>query len=73
MTVNACVELLKQRLGKHRISLDNLVYIVTNGASVMLSDEMLVIPKHELCIVHVIHLAISEIPYKTLQQNSRNH
>lgn len=65
LTAEACVDLLKDRLQSHNISMDDdVVAIVTDGPNVMKKVGRLLPVKHHLCYAHGLHLAICDVLYK---------
>ena len=60
----------KLNLGKFGVLLnDDIVALVTDGASVMIKMGKLSKPLHQLCYAHAIHLAVCEILYDSSNNN----
>ena len=58
MTAERVVELLNIKLETYSLNLDeHIVCGTTDGASVMVKYGKLVLPEHQLCYAHAIHLA----------------
>ena len=63
-TSDSLIEIIKDRLKKFGLSLDQVVYITTDGASIMIKLGKNVQPVHQVCIAHAIHLAVCDVIYK---------
>jgi len=65
MPASKCVELLKKKLQANSLSLeDDIVCIVTDGASVMKKLGKLILPEQQLCYAHGVQLAVLDVLYK---------
>lgn len=65
MPATQCIKLLKEKLSMFGLNLDNdIVCIVTDGASVMTKTGKLINAQHQLCLAHGIQLAVLDILYK---------
>ncbi|CAH2104720.1 unnamed protein product [Euphydryas editha] len=65
MSSESCVQLLKEKLSKFNLSLDNdIVGITTDGASVMKKGDRLIEPLQQLCYAHGVQLDITDVIYK---------
>ena len=74
MTAERVVELLNVKLESYSLNLDDhIVCATTDGASVMVKYGKLVVPEHQLCYAHAIHLAVMDTlytkKYKSLSAN----
>jgi hypothetical protein len=66
MPADKCVTLLESRLSAFGLSLsDDIVCIVTDGASVMTKVGKLIKPAQQLCHAHGIQLAVLEVLYNS--------
>jgi len=69
MPAERCVELLRNRLNSFGLHLeDDIVCIVTDGASLMKKVGKLISPEQQLCYAHGIHLAVLDVLYKRGQR-----
>jgi hypothetical protein len=65
MPAEKCVVLLEQKLHKFGLDLcDDIVAIVTDGASVMVKVGKLISAEQQLCYAHGIQLAVVDVLYK---------
>ena len=70
MPAEKCIELLDEKLAEFELNLsDDIVSICTDGASVMRKVGNLIKPKQQLCYLHGIHLAVTDVLYKKKCQN----
>ena len=61
-----CVDLVKKKLAEYNLDIDDdVVCITTDGARVMVKVGKLVDAEQQLCYAHAIHLAVTDILYKT--------
>ena len=68
MPAEKCIELLDKKLAEFELNLsDDIVSICTDGASVMRKVGNLIKPKQQLCYLHGIHLAVTDVLYKKCQ------
>ena len=66
MPAEKCVQLLETRLAEFGLSLSNdIVCIVTDGASVMTKVGKLIAAQQQLCYAHGVQLAVLDVLYKT--------
>lgn len=71
MTAEKCVELLSNSLSEFNLSLkDDIVSLVTDGASVMVKVGRISASYHQLCFAHGIQLAITDVLYPRPETNS---
>lgn len=63
MPAERCVILIESKLKEFGISLENIVSITTDGASVMKKAIRLTNANHQLCLVHGIQLAVIKVLY----------
>lgn len=69
-TAEACKNLLEQKLEEVDLCLKNdVVAVVTDGASVMLKFGRLIGKHHQLCLAHGIHLAVVQSLYAFTPDN----
>ena len=65
MPAERTVDLVKGRLEKFNLSLDNdITATVTDGASVMTKFGRLTSPTHVLCLAHAMHLSVCDVLYQ---------
>jgi hypothetical protein len=71
MPATQCIKLLTEKLSMFGLNLDNdIVCIVTDGASVMTKTGKLINAQHQLCIAHGIQLAVLDVLYKNCTRQS---
>lgn len=59
MTAEKVVELMNEKLATYSLNLeDHIMCATTDGASVMVKYGKLVLPEHQLCLCHAVHLAV---------------
>jgi hypothetical protein len=74
MPAEKCVELLQQKLDVFGLSLtDDIVCIVTDGASVMQKVGKLIEAEQQLCLAHGIQLAVLDVLYQRREHSRVNN
>ena len=64
MTSDRVVELVNEKLGTYSLNLDeHILCATTDGALVMVRYGKLVLPEHQLCYAHAIHLSVIDVLY----------
>lgn len=64
MTSDRIIELVNRQLGAYTLNLDeHTVCATTDGASVMVKYGKLVLPEHQQCHAHALHLAVMDVLY----------
>lgn len=65
MPADKCVKILDEKLNEFGVSLQNdIVAIVTDGASIMKKVGKLISASHQLCFAHAIQLGVIDTIYK---------
>ena len=65
MPAEKAVAVVKKKLDEFGIDLDSgVVAATTDGASVMVKYGKSILPIHQLCLAHGIHLAVCDVLYK---------
>jgi hypothetical protein len=73
MPAEKCVDLIGEKLKQFGLSIDQIVAMTTDGASVMKKVGRLIPSQHQICIIHGLHLAIVEVIYnKTIRDSTEN-
>jgi len=66
-----CVELLEKKLQSFGLNFsEDIVAIVTDGASVMVKVGTLISTEHQLCYAHGIQLAVVDVLYKSKRKTT---
>lgn len=60
MNAKCFIEILNQKINEFSLNIDDIISIITDGATVMKNVETL----QQLCFAHVIQLAINDSLYK---------
>lgn len=63
MPAEKCANIIDIKLKEFDISLENIVSITTDGASVMKKTITIINTNHQLCLVHGIQLSVIEVLY----------
>lgn len=62
-------ELVDSQLQRLKLNMnDHIVCSTTDGASVMVKFGRLVLPEQQLCYVHAVHLAVTDVLYRRRNQ-----
>ena len=66
MPADKAVTIVREKLKEFGICLDSdIVAATTDGADVMKKFGKAILPTHQLCLAHGIHLAVCDVLYKT--------
>ena len=66
MPADKAVTIVREKLKEFGICLDSdIVAATTDGAAVMKKFRKAILPTHQLCLAHGIHLAVCDVLYKT--------
>ena len=66
MPADKAVTIVREKLKEFGICLDSdIVAATTDGAAVMKKFGKAILPTHQLCLAHGIHLAVCDVLYKT--------
>ena len=68
------VELTRKKLAKFGLSVQNHIFgVVSNGASMMKKFARLLGTEHQICHAHGLHLSVSDILYKHIEDNDNGY